>query len=63
MTNDMPSKDIISSSNMGFLCLLTSLNALNMLDRNLMSAFANYIVPDLGLSNTCLLYTSDAADE
>ena len=52
MTNDMPSKDIISSSNMGFLCLLTSLNALNMLDRNLMSAFANYIVPDLGLSNT-----------
>ena len=25
---------------------------LNMLDRNLLSAFANYIVPDLGLSNT-----------
>ena len=37
---------------MSFLCLLTLLNVLNMLDRNLMSAFANYIVPDLGLSNT-----------
>ena len=37
---------------MGFLCLMTSLNILNMLDRNLLSAFSNYIVPDLGLSNT-----------
>ena len=52
MTKDTPSKGTISSSDMGFLCLLTALNALNMLDRNLMSAFANYIVPDLGLSNT-----------
>ena len=42
----------ISSSDMGFLCLMTALNVLNMLDRNLLSAFANYIVPDLGLSNT-----------
>ena len=42
----------ISSSDMGFLCLMTSLNILNMLDRNLLSAFSNYIVPDLGLSNT-----------
>ena len=42
----------ISSSDMGFLCLMASLNVLNMLDRNLLSAFANYIVPDLGLSNT-----------
>ena len=42
----------ISSSDMGFLYLMTSLNVLNMLDRNLLSAFANYIVPDLGLSNT-----------
>ena len=42
----------ISSSDMGFLCLMTSLNILNMLDRNLLSAFANYIVPDLSLSNT-----------
>jgi MFS family permease len=52
MTDNLKNKDKISSSDMSFLCLLTLLNVLNMLDRNLMSAFANYIVPDLGLSNT-----------
>lgn len=52
MTNNLRNKDKISSSDMSFLCLLTLLNVLNMLDRNLMSAFANYIVPDLSLSNT-----------
>ena len=52
MTDNSRNKDKISSSDMSFLCLLTLLNVLNMLDRNLMSAFANYIVPDLGLSNT-----------
>lgn len=52
MTDNLRNKDKISSSDMSFLCLLTLLNVLNMLDRNLMSAFANYIVPDLGLSNT-----------
>ena len=34
---------------MDFSCFLT---LLNMLDRNLLSAFANHIVPELGLSNT-----------
>lgn len=52
MPNNLRNKDKISSSDMTFLGLLTILNILNMLDRNLMSAFANYIVPDLGLSNT-----------
>ena len=52
MTDNLRNKDKISSSDMSFLCLLTLLNVLNMLDRNLMSAFANYIVPDLSLSNT-----------
>ena len=52
MPNILRNKDKISSSDMAFLGLLTILNVLNMLDRNLMSAFANYIVPDLGLSNT-----------
>lgn len=52
MTDNLRNKGKISSSDMSFLCLLTLLNVLNMLDRNLMSAFANYIVPDLGLSNT-----------
>ena len=52
MPNNLRNKDKISSSDMAFLGLLTILNILNMLDRNLMSAFANYIVPDLGPSNT-----------
>lgn len=52
MPNNLRNIDKISSSDMAFLGLLTILNILNMLDRNLMSAFANYIVPDLGLSNT-----------
>ena len=51
MTDNLRNKDKISSSDMGFLGLLTILNILNMLDRNLLSAFSNYIVPDLGLSN------------
>ena len=52
MPNNLRNKYKIASSDMAFLGLLTILNILNMLDRNLMSAFANYIVPDLGLSNT-----------
>ena len=52
MTDNLKNEGKISSSDMSFLCLLTLLNVLNMLDRNLMSAFANYIVPDLGLTNT-----------
>ena len=52
MPNNLRNKDKISSSDMAFLGLLTILNILNMLDRNLMSAFANWIKPDLGLSNT-----------
>jgi MFS family permease len=36
----------------GFLVLLTLLNVMNFVDRQLLSSFANFIVPDLGLSNT-----------
>lgn len=31
---------------------LTLLNVLNFVDRQLLASFANFIVPDLGLSNT-----------
>ena len=34
------------------LCLLTSTNVLNFVDRQLLGSFANFIKPDLGLSNT-----------
>lgn len=36
----------------GFLAFLTLLNVMNFVDRQLLSSFANFIVPDLGLSNT-----------
>jgi MFS family permease len=36
----------------GFLMFLTLLNVMNFVDRQLLGSFANFIVPDLGLSNT-----------
>ena len=35
-----------------FLSFLTLLNVMNFVDRQLLSSFANFIVPDLGLTNT-----------
>ena len=35
-----------------FLCFLTILNVMNFVDRQLLASFANFIVPDLGLTNT-----------
>ena len=35
-----------------FLCFLTILNVMNFVDRQLLASFANFIVPDLELSNT-----------
>ena len=37
---------------MGFLAFLTLLNVLNFVDRQLLASFANWIVPELGLTNT-----------
>lgn len=36
----------------GLLILLTLMNVLNFVDRQLLASFANYIVPDLALTNT-----------
>ena len=36
----------------GLLVLLTLMNVLNFVDRQLLSSFANFIVPDLNLTNT-----------
>ena len=41
-----------SSSDYVFLCFLTLLNVMNFVDRQLLSSFANFIVPELGLTNT-----------
>ena len=35
-----------------FLMFLTLLNVMNFVDRQLLASFANWIVPDLGLTNT-----------
>ena len=36
----------------GFLLFLTFLNVINYIDRQLLAGFANWIVPELELSNT-----------
>ncbi len=42
----------VAARHYGFLCFLTLLNVMNFVDRQLLASFANFIVPDLGLSNT-----------
>lgn len=41
-----------SDGRYALLALLTAVNALNFVDRQLIASFANFIVPDLGLTNT-----------
>jgi len=49
----LPSASSNSSlKNYGFLGLLTLLNVMNFVDRQLLASFSNDIVPDLGLTNT-----------
>lgn len=42
----------ISAGSLGFLAFMTLLNVMNFVDRQLLASFANFIVPDLGLTNT-----------
>ena len=42
----------VSARQYGFLVFLTLINVMNFVDRQLLASFANYIVPDLGLTNT-----------
>jgi len=42
----------VSAGSYAFLCFLTLLNVMNFVDRQLLASFANFIVPDLGLTNT-----------
>lgn len=44
--------DAIKTRDIGFLLFLTMLNVMNFVDRQLLASFANWIVPDLGLTNT-----------
>ncbi len=43
--------DRVSAGSYGFLAFLTLLNVMNFVDRQLLASFANFIVPDLGLTN------------
>ena len=43
---------VVTAGTYAFLAFLTLLNVMNFVDRQLLSSFANYIVPDLGLTNT-----------
>ncbi|MEM7216966.1 MAG: MFS transporter [Pseudomonadota bacterium] len=45
-------RDAMLPGSMGFLAFLTLLNVMNFVDRGLLGSFANFIVPDLGLTNT-----------
>jgi MFS family permease len=47
-----PSPASVSGADYGLLVMLMLMNVLNFVDRQLLSSFANFIVPDLGLSNT-----------
>lgn len=44
--------ETVPASSYAFLGFVTLLNVLNFVDRQLLASFANYIVPDLGLTNT-----------
>jgi MFS family permease len=49
---NMNDTDKVSTDSYAFLGFLTLLNVMNFVDRQLLASFANFIVPDLGLSNT-----------
>jgi MFS family permease len=41
----------VPAASYAFLCFLTLLNVMNIVDRQLLASFANFVVPDLGLTN------------
>ena len=49
---DDPGEARVEGRHYGFLMFLTLLNVMNFVDRQLLASFANFIVPDLGLTNT-----------
>jgi MFS family permease len=44
--------ETVRGRDIGFLMFLTLLNVMNFVDRQLLGSFANWIVPDLALTNT-----------
>ena len=52
MSDESQSEEQTLPGSMPFLMFLTLLNVMNFVDRQLLSSFANFIVPDLNLTNT-----------
>jgi MFS family permease len=52
MSDERQSEEQTLPGSVPFLLLLTLLNVMNFVDRQLLSSFANFIVPDLNLTNT-----------
>ena len=50
--SDQQSDRLVSAAPYGLLLLLTVINTLNFVDRNLLASFANYIKPELNLTDT-----------
>ena len=50
--SDVPGEGRVGARNMAFLLFLTCINVLNFVDRQLLASFANFIKPDLNLTNT-----------
>lgn len=50
--NPIPDSSGIPARHYTFLVLLTCLNVMNFVDRQLLASFANFIVPELGLTDT-----------
>ncbi len=48
----MDRSEPVATRDFVLLCFLTLLNVVNFVDRQLLSSFANFVVPDLGLTNT-----------
>ena len=48
----MQESEKVSGASYAFLGFLTFLNLMNFVDRQLLASFSNFIVPDLGLTNT-----------
>ncbi len=52
VTEASAAEDVVRARDFGFLMFLTLLNVMNFVDRQLLGSFANWIMPDLNLSNT-----------
>jgi MFS family permease len=50
--SDVETDRLVSAAPYGLLLLLTLTNALNFVDRNLLASFANYLKPELNLTDT-----------